>query len=159
MLPAISALIQATPTVPFPDATSVTELRFTTFFSGPSKHFSETLIDRVLRVFTTIIFSMIKFGFFVINPNLFALGFIGGVAGDQTSVALNRIKFVWYKQSYWVRAGLLAPLSLTLPTVASITSFLWASEIGNYLYHTAAGEEANAEVKKASKVETKARKL
>lgn len=138
-------IVQAASTIPvlhYPKPTSVTELRFKNFFSVPDKRFfdQKNIVQKITWCVSYALSMLIKGLFFVSNPSLFALGFIGGIIWDETSFALDRIRLVWAKQSgFFMTAVFAGGCFLTLPVVVSVTSFLWAAEIGSQSYQQAQG--------------------
>lgn len=129
-----------TPVLDFPKPSSVTELRFKNFFSVPDKQFSDqkNILHKIKWYVGYVLSILIKGLFFVSNPSLFALGFIGGIIWDEPSFALDRIRLVWTKQSgFFMTAMFVGGCFLTLPVIVSVTSFLWAAEIGSQNYQQA----------------------
>jgi hypothetical protein len=99
------------------------------FFSKSNR---DWLAAKIWMVAKIALMTLLSVGLFLLNPSLFAIGFIAGIIwNEQAKKAIDKIVLVAKSMhwGYWILGGVASFLSL--PVTIAASSVLWSTYLGS----------------------------
>ncbi len=116
---------------PLPIARTPTEHAFLRKFKHPPRYGAHRDQISLIKIISQVFWTLLEIGLFILQPNLFALGFICGIVWDETChAAVEKIKTVWNEQDFPTKILIGLGSLMALPAVILTSCFLVAAGIG-----------------------------